>query len=67
MCSWNDVGEGISFHFPLYCTLYDDLREWMFNDSERHNPDLFYWTDEEKIKLLFDFDVPLQVIDTACK
>ncbi len=55
MCDLNDVES--ESHFLLYCTLYDDLRECLFNDILQRNPDMFYWSDEEKLKWLFDFDI----------
>ncbi len=54
MCDLNDVES--ESHFLLYCALYANLTKSLFSAILQRNPETFYWSDEEKLKWLFNFD-----------
>ena len=39
-------------HFLLYCTNYEDLRELLFHEITRLNPEIFWCSDEQKLERL---------------
>lgn len=57
LCRLCELGEVESESiFLLYCTLYDEFRIPMF-EMFAQNPELFWSTDDDKMKWLFNFSV----------
>lgn len=58
LCGLCELGEVENeIHFVLYCPVYDDFRNVLFSDLYFEKPEMFWLSDDDKMKWLFNSNV----------